>query len=114
MKRRRDCLRFYSLAPCSSGGSDRVIGDWRILGAPFSEGLALLFNLGIGSRPHGAGSHCRYCRFMSILDESPRGMDRTVDVLVFGAAVSGGWSSVEHFMLGNGGDALPSANGDEN
>lgn len=48
------------------------------------------------------------------MDESARCCDRTVDAMLFDAKVSGDWSLVEHFMLGNATSALPEAPWDEN
>jgi hypothetical protein len=54
------------------------------------------------------------CRFMINLDESTSAPDRTLDTMYFEAKVSGDWSFVEHFMLGNAANALPEAYWDQN
>ena len=44
----------------------------------------------------------------NLADDLPND-DRTITALLFDAATTGDWSFVEHFMLGNSGNALPMA-----
>lgn len=48
------------------------------------------------------------------LEESSRADDRTLNAMLFDASVSGDWSLVEHFMLGNAANALPDVYRDDN